>query len=171
VPALALIPSAVGGFWAGRHLSQLYVELPRALVGVPAWRADRMSKGGPALKILAGSVLRLVASTAVLSAACIALGQATSGTVTISLFVGFGCLALATLLVSLLVSLGLLVWAIFGVCAAVFVEVSVQLPSALMIPGSGLIAGAVVAAVLMLPPILKLLLRPGRALATAVWIS
>jgi hypothetical protein len=171
LPALALIPSAVGGFWAGRHLSRLYLELPRALGGVPAWSADRMSMGGPGLTILAGSVLRLVAATAVLSTACVAAGPATSGTVTTSLFVGFGCLALATLFVSLLVSLGRLLWAVFAVSIAVLVEVSVELPSALALPGSGLIAGAVVAAILMLPPIVKLLLRPGRALATAVWIS
>ena len=48
---------------------------------------------------------------------------------------GFGCLALATLLVSLLVSLGHLLWAIFAVSAAVLVEVSVDLPSALQSAG------------------------------------
>jgi hypothetical protein len=170
LPALALIPSAVGGFWAGRHLSRLYAELPLALEGVPAWSADRISVPGPALTILAGSVLRLAGATVVLSVACVAAGPATSGTLTTSLFVAFGCLALITLLVSLLVSLGRLLWAMVAVSAAVAVEVFLQLPSGLLLPGSGLIAGATVGALLMLPPIVKLLLRPGRALATAVWI-
>jgi hypothetical protein len=171
LPALALIPSAVGGFWAGRHLSRLYAELPRALEGVPAWRADRIAMKGPGLTILAGSVLRLAVATVTLSVACVVVGPATSGTVTTSLFVGFGCLALATLLVSLLVSLGRVLWAMFAVSASVLVEVSLQLPSALLLPGSGLIAATTVAALLMLPPIVKLFLRPGRALATAVWIT
>jgi hypothetical protein len=37
-------------------------------------------------------------------------------------------------------------------------------------PGSGLVAGGLIASTLALPPLVKLFLRPGRALATAVWI-
>jgi hypothetical protein len=168
--ALALIPSTVGGFWAGRHLSRLYTELPRALEGVPVWRSDG-SIGGPGLRILAGSVLRLVFATVVLSVVCVVAGPVTSGTVTTGLFVGFGCLALATLLVSLLVSVGRLMWALTAVSAAVLVEVFVQLPGAATVPGSGVIVGATVAVLMALPAVVMLLLRPGSTLATAVWIS
>jgi hypothetical protein len=58
-----------------------------------------------------------------------------------------------------------------AVCGAVLVEVGVALPPALAQPGSGLIAGATVASLLALPPLIKVFLRPGRALATAVWIA
>jgi hypothetical protein len=171
VPALALIPSAVGGFWAGRHLSRLHAELPRALRGVPAWYADRITFGGPGLIILGGSVLRLVVATVALSVGCVLLSPAMSGTVTAGLFVGFGCLALATLLVSLLVTLGRLGSALLAVSVSVLAEAVLQLPHALTQPGSGLIAGTSVAALLTIPPIIKLFLRPGRTLATAMWIT
>ena len=96
----------------------------------------------------------------------------TSGTIATSLFVGFGCLALATLLVSLLVSLGRMAWALIAVSAAVLVRGrgrSCRRRSSH--PGSGLIAGGLIASALALPPLVKLFLRPGRALATAVWIT
>ena len=119
LPALALIPSAVGGLWGGRHLSRVHVELPRALRETPVARADKVNLGGPGLVILAGSVLRLTLGTAVLSGLCMLASPWTSGTIATSLFVGFGCLALATLFVSLLVSLGRMAWAFVGVSAAV----------------------------------------------------
>jgi hypothetical protein len=167
LPALALIPSTVGGFWGGRYLSRIHVNLASALRGVPAARADECA-GGPGLTILAGAVLRLVALTAALSGLCVLVAPAMSGTVATSLFVGFGCLALATLVVSLLVSLGRLGWALFAVAVAVGCEL-------LLLPvtsaaGSGLVLGATIAVVLSVPPIVMALLRPGRALATAVWI-
>ena len=103
---------------------------------------------------------------------CVLAGPWTSGTIATSLFVGFGFLALATLLVSLLVSLGRIGWALLAVSVAVLFEVTAStLPATLAQPGSGLIAGAVVASAIALPPLVKLFLRPGRALATAVWIA
>ena len=170
LPALALIPSAVGGLWGGRYLSRVHVELPRALRETPVARADKVDLGGPGLVILAGSILRLTLGTTVLSVLCILLSPWTSGTIATSLFVGFGCLALATLFVSLLVSLGRMTWALVAVSAAVLVEVWVELPAALAQPGSGLVAGGLIASIIALPPLVKLFLRPGRALATAVWI-
>jgi hypothetical protein len=173
IPAVALIPSTVGGFWGGRHLSRIHVDLALALRGVPAARADEVSIGGagfggPGLAIVAGAVLRLAAATAVLSGLCMLIAPAMSGTVATSLFVGFGCLALATLTISLLVSLGRLGWALFAVAGAILTEVLLlQVAST---PGSGLIAGATIAIGLSVPPIVKALMRPGRALATAVWI-
>jgi hypothetical protein len=171
LPALALLPSAVGGLWGGRHLSRVHVELPRALRETPVARADKVNFGGPGLTILAGSVLRLTLGTAVLSGLCMLASPWTSGTIATSLFVGFGCLALATLFVSLLVSLGRMAWAFTAVSAAVLCEIWIELPAALAQPGSGLIAGGLIASVVALPPLVRLFLRPGRALATAVWIT
>jgi hypothetical protein len=170
LPALALIPSAVGGLWGGRHMTRVHIELPRVLRETPVAHADRTDVSGPGLVILGGSMLRLTLGTAVLSAICMLLSPWTSGTIATSLFVGFGCLALATLLVSLLVSLGRMTWALVAVTAAVLVEVMVELPVAMQQPGSGLVAGGLIASTLALPPLVKLFLRPGRALATAVWI-
>jgi hypothetical protein len=84
--------------------------------------------------------------------------------------VAFGCLALATLLVSLLLSLGHSGRTLFAVSAAVAAEAVLQLSHAATEPGGPLIAGACVAVLLVLPPILRLFLRPGRVLATAFWI-
>ena len=171
MPALALIPSAVGGLWGGRHLSRVHVELPRALRETPVAGADKVNLRGAGLVILAGSVLRLTLGTAALSAVCMLASPWTSGTIATSLFVGFGSLALATLFVSVLVSLGRMTWAFVAVSAAVLVEVWVELPAAFAHPGSGLMAGGLVASAVALPPLIKLFLRPGRALATAVWIT
>lgn len=171
LPAVALIPSAVGGLWGGRYLSRIHVELPRVLRDTPLARADHVDPAGPGLSILGGSIVRLTLGTAVLSLICMLASPWTSGTIATSLFMGFGCLALATLLVSLLVSLGRTGWALAAVSAAVLVEAAVALPDALSHPGSGLIAGSLVASVLALPPLVKLFLRPGRALATSLWIA
>ena len=169
VPALALIPSTVGGFWGGRHLSRIHVNLASALRGIPASHADHVNLRGPGLATVGGAILRLAAGTALLSLACVLVAPAMSGTVATSLFVGFGCLALATLMVSMLVSLGRLAWALFVVATSVSLEI-LLLPHVWSPPGSGLIGGAAIAVLLSLPPIVKVLVRPGRALATAVWI-
>jgi hypothetical protein len=170
LPALALIPSAVGGFWAGHSLSRVYSELPRGLRGIAVTHADQIALRGTALKILAGSVLRLIFATVGLSAICVLASPWTSGTLAISLMVAFGCLALATLLVSLLLSLGHAGRTVFAVAAAVATEAILQLSHSMTRPGDPLIAGACVSVLLVLPAILRLFMRPGRVLATAFWI-
>jgi hypothetical protein len=171
LPALALIPSAVGGLWGGRHLARIHLQLPRTMRETPLTRADQIDVRGPGLAILAGSIGRLVLATGLLSVLCVVASPWTSGTIATSLFVGFGCLALATLLVSLLVALGRTAWALAAVGAAVFVEVAVAQPATIAEPGSGLVAGGLIASALALPPLVKLFLRPGRALATSLWIA
>jgi hypothetical protein len=170
LPALALIPSAVGGLWAGHSLSRVYGELPRGLRGVAVMHADQVAFRGTALRILAGSVVRLIVATVGLSAICVLASPWTAGTLAISLMVAFGCLALGTLLVSLLLSLGHGGRALFAVAAAVAAEAVLQLSHAVTAPGDPLIAGACVSVLLALPPVLRLFLRPGRVLATAFWI-
>jgi hypothetical protein len=39
------------------------------------------------------------------------------------------------------------------------------------VPGAALIVGTVIGIVVALPPLLRLLLRPGRVLATSLWIQ
>jgi hypothetical protein len=170
LPALALIPSAVGGLWAGHSLSRVYADLPRELRDVAVTRADQVVVRGAALRILAGSVLRLIVATVGLSAICVLASPWTAGTLAISLMVAFGCLALATLLVSLLLSLGHSGRTLFAVAAAVASEAVLQLSHSTTEPGYPLIVGACVSVLLVLPTILRLFLRPGRVLATAFWI-
>ena len=172
-PGIALLPSVIGSVWGGYHLWKLYDALPRGLQGMAPNEGDERDPRGSAMKVFLGSLLRLVGTTVVLSGLVILIGQWTSGTNRLSLFVGFGCVALVTMLVNMLESLALVRWALFAALAGVATELSCS--EVLLVhppvPGMALIAGAGVGILLSLPPLLKLLLRPGRVLATNLWIQ
>jgi hypothetical protein len=173
-PALALLPSVLGSFWGGYYLWKFYDAVPRGLQGVGIERANERNLRGSAMGIFLGSLARLVGTTVVLSAVVIAIGQWTSGTNRLSLFVGFGCVALVTMLVNLLESLAYARWAFFASFAAVSTELVLSklvLPGHSAVPGTALIAGAVVGMLVALPALLRVLLRPGRVLATSLWIQ
>jgi hypothetical protein len=171
-PALALLPSVLGSFWGGYHLWRFYDVIPRGLRGMTLERANQRDIRGPAMSIFLGSVLRLLGTTVVLSAVVIAIGQWTSGTNRLSLFVGFGCVALLTMLVSLLESLAYVNWALAAVVLGLVVELSLsELLARGSVPGTALIAGSIVGILVALPPLILLLLRPGRVLATSLWIQ
>jgi hypothetical protein len=172
-PALALLPSVLGSFWGGYHLWKLYDALPRGLQGVALARANARDFRGPAMSIFLGSMLRLIGTTVVLSGVVILIAQWTSGTNRLSLFVGFGCVALITLLVNLLESLAYIRWALFAALASVLTELSVShlALSPVRVPGAALIVGATVGILIALPPLIRLLLHPGRVLATSLWIK
>src|ERR1700728_2329051 len=173
-PALALLPSVLGSFWGGYYLWKFYDAVPRGLQGVGIERANERNLRGSAMGIFLGSLARLVGTTVVLSAVVIAIGQWTSGTNRLSLFVGFGCVALVTMLVNLLESLAYAHWAFFASFAAVSTELVLSklvLPGHAAVPGTALIAGAVVGMIVALPALLRVLLRPGRVLATSLWIQ
>jgi hypothetical protein len=172
-PALALLPSVLGSLWGGYHLWKFYDAVPRGLQGVTLDRANRRDARGPAMKIFLGSLARLVGATVVLSGLVILIAHWTSGTDRPSLFVGFGCVAVITMLVNVLESLAHVRAALFAAVASVAVELAVGKfgvapPS---VPGAALIAGAVIGIVVALPPLLRLLLRPGMVLATNLWIQ
>ncbi len=172
-PALALLPSVLGSFWGGYHLWKFYDAVPRGLQGVAIDRAHLRDRRGPAMKIFIGSLARLLGTTVVLSAVVIAIAQWTSGTNKLSLFVGFGCVALLTMLVSLLESLAFVRWALIAAVASVATELLLSrlIVHGGTVPGAALIAGAGVGVLVALPPLLLLLLRPGRVLATNLWIQ
>ena len=172
-PALALLPSVLGSFWGGYHLWNFYDAVPRGLQGVALERANECDLRGAAMGIFLGSVLRLLGTTVVLSGVVILIAQWTSGTNRLSLFVGFGCVALITMLVNLLESLAYVRLALFAAVASVVTELGSSaflLPRA-PVPGMALIAGASVGILVALPSLLRLLLRPGRVLATSLWIQ
>jgi hypothetical protein len=172
-PALALLPSVIGSVWGGYHLWKFYEVVPRDLQGVALEEADEREPRGAAMNLFLGSLLRLVGTTVVLSALVILIGQWTSGTNRLSLFVGFGCVALLTMLVNMLESLAYVRWSLLAALASVAVELLVAglLVTNVSVPGLALIAGSATGVLITLPPLLCLLLRPGRILATGLWIQ
>jgi hypothetical protein len=106
----------------------------------------------------------------VLSAVVIALGRWTHGTDRPSVFIAFGCVALVSLQVSLLEALGRQRAALMAIAAALTVELAWPHLVGSGISGGALAAGAIVGILLTLPPLITLLSRAGRVLATALWI-
>jgi hypothetical protein len=170
-PALALLPSVLGSFWGGYHLWQFYDAVPRTLQGVPAAQGSRAWPRGASMTIFVGAMLRLLGATVLLSVLVILAGHWTSGTNRLSLFVGFGCVALVSLLVSLLESLAFVRWALAAAVAALAAEFAFAHEVGVLVPGAALIAGALVGIAVCLVPLVVLLLRPGRVLATTLWIQ
>jgi hypothetical protein len=166
-PALALLPSAIAGVWAGLHLGRLGHAIPRALAGIPAAASARppaassrlvpASEAAPLgpLGVLLGAIVRLLGGAAAGS-----FGLALVVPVGASVLVAFALLALATLVVSLLETIGRIGWAALGVACAVAAELA----------GGGLAGGAAVGAVVLLPAAVAPLLHPARTLATTLWI-
>jgi hypothetical protein len=171
VPALALLPSTVASFWGGYHLRHLEQAIPGGVSGVPASDAGTLGVAWPALRVLLGGLGRLVLLSAGLSAALLAftpwLGSSARG---IGILVGFGLFALAALLVSLLESIGRGGWALLAVACAVAIEAIVRARGWDPFAGTGLVVGGAAAVVLVFPPVIALLSRPARTLATALWI-
>ncbi len=171
ITALALLPSTVASFWGGYHLWRFQQAIPRALSGVALRdaKAGRLAWGP--LSILLGAVGRLAALTTVLSAALLA-GSAWAGqdTVGIGVLVGFGLIALATLLVSLLEAVGRGRWALGAVGLAIAAEVAIGLADWTPFAAAALTVGGAVAVLVALPAAIALLSRPARTLATSLWI-
>jgi hypothetical protein len=169
-PAIALVPSIIGSYWGGYYMWSLHEEVPRGLSGMSLDSASRCSLD-PAMSILVGAIARVVLATVALSALVIAAGSWTHGTDELSVFVAFGVVALLSLQVSLLESLGRRRAALIGMIAALGVEFSwrhfVTNPS----PGGALIAAALTGLLVTLPPLIVLLSRSGRVLATTLWIQ
>jgi hypothetical protein len=171
-PALALLPSIFGSFWGGYHLWQFYDAIPRGLQGAGLERANMRDARGPAMRVFLGAIVRLVGMTVVLSALVMVVSQWTSGTSRLSLFVGFGCVALLTMLINLLESLAYVQWALLAAIVSLVTElIVVDVLAYSPVPGTALIAGTLVGILVALPPLLALLVRPGRVLATNLWIQ
>jgi hypothetical protein len=88
-----------------------------------------------------------------------------------ALLAGFGLIALATLLISVLQSLGFPSWALFTLACALAAELAMSAWVTAPFGGTALVTGAAVAVLVAVPPVIGLFLRPGRVLATILWIS
>jgi hypothetical protein len=171
VPALALLPSTAAGFWGGYHLWKIEHVIPHALLGVPAADVGARAAASAPLRTLLGATARLVGLTAILSAALVLLTPWLDATPSrAGVLVGFGLLALATLLVSLLEVLGRGFWALLSVIGGLAAEALVALQGTAPFPGAGLVAGSGLVVVLLLPAAIALISHPARTLATALWI-
>jgi hypothetical protein len=100
-----------------------------------------------------------------------AAGQESGSAGRTALLVGFGLIALATLLISLLQSLGFPSWALFTLACAAAAEIAMSFWESAPFDGIALVTGAAVAVLVAIPPVISLFLRPGRVLATILWIS
>jgi hypothetical protein len=171
VPALALLPSTVAAFWGAYHLRRLDRAMPRALSGIRVAQARPRGRASLPLGVLAGTLGRVVMLTATLSAVLVWLtpwlGSSTRGA---GVLIGFGLMALTTLLVGLLESMGRGAWALFAVGCAAGVELVVRVHGSEPFAGVGLVAGGAIALFLVLPEVVALLSRPASTLATALWI-
>ncbi len=171
VPALALLPSTVASAWAGHHLRHLEQAIPRSVSGIAA--SDRYAPGAAwaPFGVLLGALGRLLLLATALSVVLLALtpclGESARGA---GLLLGFGLVALATLLVSLLEGLGRGRWALGAVACAAAAEAAVRLAGSDPFAGTGLVVGGTLAIVLVLPAVIGQLIRPARTLATALWI-
>jgi hypothetical protein len=170
-PAIALVPSVLGSFWGGYYLWNLYEAIPRGLSGVPLERAGGAGLGGPAMTVFLGALLRLIGTTIILSLLVGALGRLTHGSDATTVFIAFGCAALASMTLSLLESLSLQPGALVAIAAAVAVEFLCRYVGPWDLPGGALAVGATVGVLLTLPPLIALLSRSGRMLATTLWIK
>jgi hypothetical protein len=166
VAALALLPSAAGGLWAGHHLWRLVSVFPRALSGVPAEPGAQAWAREPVVTLL-GAAARLAALTMVGSAALLAWAPWVGAGV----LAGFGVVALASLLIGLLESLGRPAAAAVGVAGGVVGELAVRTATETPFAGAALVAGGGLALLIMLPVAAVLLSRPARTLATGLWIT
>ena len=128
VPALALLPSTVASAWAGHHLRHLEQAIPRSVSGIAGERPVRTGSGvaavrrparraRPAAAARHGAVARPARAHAVAGAGARGAG----------LLLGFGLVALATLLVSLLEGMGRGRWALAAVACAAAAEAAVRL--------------------------------------------
>ncbi len=170
-PAISLVPSMVGSLWGGYRLWHLYEAVPQGLSGIAPLRASRRTMRGPAIALFLGAAARLIVAAVVLSAVVIWLGRWTHGTDRLSVFIAFGCVALVSLQVSLLEALGRQRVALMAIAAALAVELAWPHLAGSGISGGALAAGAIVGILLTLPPLITLLSRAGRVLATALWIQ
>jgi hypothetical protein len=172
LPALALLPSAVGGLLGGYHLRHLEQEIPGALSGVPASAAHAGGGLGWApVRVLLEALARFALLCGALSAALLWLtpwlGESARGA---GVLAGFALLALASMLVGLLESMGRGRWALVAVAAAATAEAAIRVTGTDPFPGTGLVVAGAVGAVLVLPAVVDLLRRPASTLATALWI-
>jgi hypothetical protein len=170
-PALGLVPSTLGSWWAGHYLWRFHSVVPRALDAMSHADADRRWMGSAATRVVMSALWRLTVGTVAASVLLLALSPVLGGTDHGIVFVAFGAVAVASVLANLLESLGFRAAALSAVATGVAAELATQLWLDFPPPGLPLTLGAAVAAAVAGQALLVQLSRPGRVVATRLWIT
>jgi hypothetical protein len=173
LPVLAYLPSFVGGQWASVHLRRIWEALPGAARNVTIEDADRGSIAVLPALVIGGALLRLGAAVAPLSALVLAWVDWQGGRIgdALGILVGFSTVASASVAVALLESCNEKRWMLLAVLAGCLVALALRAaPAGAVPPGGVLTAGASVVVLLAAPSVLQLVRRPGRKLATSMFI-
>ena len=148
--------------WGGYHLRHLEQAIPRSVSGIAAGDPYARGVAWPPFSVLLGALGRLLLLAAALSLVLLTLtpwlGASARGA---GLLLGFGLVALATLLVSLLEAMGRGRWALVAVACAVAAEAAVRLAGSDPFPGTGLVVAGSLAVVLVLPAVDRPARPPG----------
>ena len=164
------MPSTIASFWAGAYLWRFQEVLPQAIAGItvsggPVRGAARIPLScWPARSAVRYGDRRILGSAGVRRTT---FGVTMSGA---SVLVGFGFVALATLLVGLLEAVGSRGVGSRGACVALRSRSSSR-PGGTTSHGIGLMAGAATVVVLMLPVADFVLSRPATTLATRLRVT
>ena len=171
VPALALLPSTVATAWGGYHLRHLEQAIPRSVSGIAAGDPYARGVAWPPFSVLLGALGRLLLLATALSLVLLTLTPWLGASArSAGLLLGFGLVAVATLLVGLLEAMGRGRWALGAVACAAAAEAAIRLAGSDPFPGTGLVVAGSLAILLVLPAVIGQLVRPARTLATALWI-
>lgn len=171
LPALTVVPSLVGSLWGGMHMTKLWEVMPRVLSTTAI--QDRTSRvvGVPTVRLLASSLMRLVIGATLLSAVVAVwvetfVSDPPGRQITYSLLIAHGVLAVAGLSVALLDAFGRWGWAFTAtMCGLTSALVVPRLHVAAVTPGVRILLGALVCAVVAVPPLVRTLFEPDRNIA------
>jgi hypothetical protein len=173
LPVLAYLPSFVGGLWASIHLRAIWQAVPRAARKTTLGQDERGDVGGPPAAVLAGAALRLVAVVVPLSALIVvyvALGGGRTAEA-VGILTGFAAVGAASLVVALLESCNQRAWTLVTVATGCLAALAARaIPEAAVVSGTALMVGGAVVLLLAAGPIAGLIRRPGRTLATSLFI-
>jgi hypothetical protein len=173
LPVLAYLPSFVGGLWASVHARTIWQAVPHAARETSIGGDERRSLTDPPGVVLAGATVRLAAVVLPLSALLVGWtvrveGQADAA---IGILTGFAIVALASVLVGILDACNETTWALAAVGLGCIGALAARsLPDATLPAGGTLMIGGAIAVVTATPPIVQMIRRPGRKLATTLFI-
>ena len=171
VPAVALLPSAIAGFWASYRLRDLGQAIPRSAWGVRVGDTPPHGLASPPLRLALATLAELLVVAALLSALVLLSPWSGPTAEAAGLLAGFGLLAPATLLAGVLESLGRAQSVLVAFALAAGAEAVLRWGDLAPFAGAGLVAGGLVATVVLLPVAVRVLGRPTSTLATALWIT
>jgi hypothetical protein len=173
LPVLAYLPALIGGLWASFHLRSIWEALPEAARQTGIGEQERRPIDGPPAVVLAGAAARLAVIAVPLSVLVVVWvrrdgGNAADAT---GILAGFAAVAFASLVVGLIDSCNLPTWTLASVAGGLAGALLVRsIPDASIPPGGTLLIGGAFVVLVAAAPVVQMIRRPGRRLATSVFI-